>query len=79
MTSLSFFLGSSKPGNNIENGEFQGINGYFYNTRVYTSNAFKGSVSEIEYYFNSIVAPPSMLPNHLAMNMRPGNNTISAM
>jgi len=73
MAGLSFYLGSSKPS------QFSGINGYFYNARVYTNNAFKSSVSDIESYYNSIVSPPALLPSHLAMNLKPGNNTVSAM
>jgi len=41
MNSLSFFLGSSAPS------AFHGINGYFFNARVYTQNSFKSSAPEL--------------------------------
>jgi len=69
MNGLSFFLGSSNPG------QFKGINGYFFNARIYTSNAFKGSVSDLNSYYNSIVSPPSLVPGHKVWNLSPGNST----
>ena len=49
--------------------QFSGINGYYYNARVYTESAFLGTVHELENYYSQIVNPPSLLPGHFALNV----------
>jgi len=74
MNGLSFFLGTSNPA------AFHGINGYFYNARVHTFNgAYKGSASDVENYYNSIVRPPMLTPGHMLVDVIPGDSVIDTL